>query len=618
MADVKNMPETVTGSANSSLPLISAKTLKSAQLGSDSSRAGQRSHIIQAEVISSQKHPDKSGQSLVTVTIEGRQLQLSSEQSLSKGSQLTLQLLIQAADDNTPESIQKIQVVAINAPETTLQNTSQISNALPGGKPTNIEAALKLLAQQLQVQHASAQGQTNTSSSSTNPLAASKPSAGEIRQWLAQTLPLATLRPQTQTSALTTYSDSVRTYSASVKTHSAAPQASGTGISSQLPNNPITNLQLAALAQKALKNPETPAVVKHTLNQYLTQLTSATQSAGAKQQIHNSGLNFEAKLVSLLTSIANQVNSSANPLNTEAPSAITSNLFKNLWQSASSSATTSSNQSDTAKGSNEGRSNESRSNGERSISQILANTKSQLENSLGKAVASLNGNSEATQLNSQTNSALSALSEQLNQLQSSDLKAVLSKSLQLWLNQINAHRAGSSETQATQQLSSQLSTTLQERLPEGFRLLQGALANIESEQLQRLQQSNDQWQLSFPLLVRQDQQLNDVRAQLFKDTDDTADATGKQKKIQWRVHLHFNLEQLGPLDVEVNMRMPSLSATFWSTQASTLALLQQHLTPLRSKLSQFGVEVETLNARHGQLPERQRNQIHGNLVDIHS
>ena len=66
------------------------------------------------------------------------------------------------------------------------------------------------------------------------------------------------------------------------------------------------------------------------------------------------------------------------------------------------------------------------------------------------------------------------------------------------------------------------------------------------------------------------------------------------------------------------MRLPSLSATFWSTQASTLALLQQHLTPLRSKLSQFGVEVETLNARHGELPERQRNQIHGNLVDIHS
>lgn len=610
MADVKNMPETVTGSANSSLPLISAKTLKSAQLGSGSSTTGQRSHIIQAEVISSQKHPDKSGQSLVTVSVEGRQLQLSSEQSLSKGSQLTLQLLIQAADDNAPESIQKIQVVAINS--TALQPT------LPSGKPTNIEAALKQLAQQLQAhqpqtQQANTPGTSNTQGTSTNPLTAGKPSAGEIRQWLAQTLPLATLRPQTQTSALTTYSDSVRTYSASVKTHNAAPQASGTG--SQLTNNPTINLQLAALAQKALNNPETPAVVKHTLNQYLTQLTSATQSAGAKQQIHNSGLNFEAKLVSLLTSIANQVNSSANqvnsnanPLNTETPSAATANVFKSLWQVASSSATTNSNQSDTAKGSNEGR----------SISQILANTKSQLENSLGKAVASLNGNSEATQLNSQTNSALSTLSEQLNQLQSSDLKAVLSKSLQLWLNQINAQRAGSGETQATQQLSSQLSTTLQERLPEGFRLLQGALANIESEQLQRLQQSNDQWQLSFPLLVRQDQQLNDVRAQLFKDTDDTADATGKQKKIQWRVHLHFDLEQLGPLDVEVNMRPPSLSATFWSTQASTLALLQQHLAPLRSKLSQFGVEVETLNARHGQLPERQRNQIHGNLVDIHS
>jgi flagellar hook-length control protein FliK len=82
------------------------------------------------------------------------------------------------------------------------------------------------------------------------------------------------------------------------------------------------------------------------------------------------------------------------------------------------------------------------------------------------------------------------------------------------------------------------------------------------------------------------------------------------------VHLHFELQQLGPLDVEVNMAMPRVSATFWSETQSTLAALQPALQPLQQSLRSQGVEVDVLSARYGRLPERQHNQIQTSLVDL--
>ena len=106
--------------------------------------------------------------------------------------------------------------------------------------------------------------------------------------------------------------------------------------------------------------------------------------------------------------------------------------------------------------------------------------------------------------------------------------------------------------------------------------------------------------------------------QLFKEAEEQNNDESSQQKIRWRIHLHFDLQHLGPMDVEVDMRIPRMAATFWSTNSETLAELHSALAPLRSKLSQLGVEVDTLNARHGRLPEKQRNQIHTSLVDLHT
>ena len=249
--------------------------------------------------------------------------------------------------------------------------------------------------------------------------------------------------------------------------------------------------------------------------------------------------------------------------------------------------------------------------GNQSVSDLLAATKQKLESVLATATSKITGNSDSTVFST----SLGLMSDQLQQLQNSDQKAVLSKSLQLWLNQINATRAANNEPVQNLQ---QLGANLQERLPEGFRLLQGALAQIELEQSQRLQQSQDQWQLNIPLLVRQDQQLSEVRMRIFKEHPEDDKTEQKKQKQRWRIHLHFDLKQLGPLDVEVDMTLPKMAATFWSTQASTLAELQKQLQPLRSKLAQLGVDVETLNARHGRLAETQRNQIQTSLVDLHT
>lgn len=153
--------------------------------------------------------------------------------------------------------------------------------------------------------------------------------------------------------------------------------------------------------------------------------------------------------------------------------------------------------------------------------------------------------------------------------------------------------------------------------PETFRLLQTALAQTENEQV-RLIQTQDNSQFQIPLLWRQD---DSVKQSLlcFNREEDTQDDTEKnRKRSRWQITLHFDLEQTGPLDVELDLCPPRLSATFWSEQQDTLADIQQTLQPLRERLTELGAEVSELRARHGRKPPGAQPVIRHSLVDIHT
>ncbi|WP_420591417.1 flagellar hook-length control protein FliK [Bacterioplanoides sp.] len=667
------------------LPLISLNTLNAARLSSLSESSQLRTQEITARVVDSGERPS-DGQYEVTLEADGRQFKVVSDQPLPKDAELKLQLLIASQkspekaqpDSSSPrdavrsqaqqaskdtltketlpkeidakqtavsdsaarelikETVKQIRVIAIDSSKT--EQSGKITPALHANQSAKIEsnhseadiaANLKRLAALLQQSEQKGQ-----------PLNLAKDiSTQDLKQWLAQKLPLILIQPDRTNTTTALYEKG---------NHTALQSAASTSLQDPLmaTNGRNTSLlRLLPTIQQLLNKPDVPSAVKQQINQYLAQLTSATEATGSQQQINNSGLNYEAKLTKLLLQVAQGVNQPTKTLtdsgsatqttnsatNSAAPQTASS-LFRQLWQQGSATsapstaapfttaatptsstpaASLSESQAKTAEAGTQASRAGIDTSGNQSVSDLLAATKQKLESALATATSKITGNSDSTVFST----SLSLMSDQLQQLQNSDQKAVLSKSLQLWLNQINATRAANNEPAQNLQ---QLSANLQERLPEGFRLLQGALAQIELEQSQRLQQSQDQWQLNIPLLVRQDQQLSEVRMQIFKEQPEDDKTEQKKQKQRWRIHLHFDLKQLGPLDVEVDMTLPKMAATFWSTQASTLAELQKQLQPLRSKLAQLGVDVETLNARHGLLAETQRNHIQTSLVDLHT
>ncbi|GGY33258.1 hypothetical protein GCM10011297_02770 [Bacterioplanes sanyensis] len=204
-------------------------------------------------------------------------------------------------------------------------------------------------------------------------------------------------------------------------------------------------------------------------------------------------------------------------------------------------------------------------------------------------------------------------------ISSQDLKATLSRALQLWLSIIQNGSSERSQNSAPKPAQAQplpLSYGAGPR-PEGLRLLQSTLAQIETEQFQALRSesnSSDSTPFNLPLFMRQGEHIRSIDLEM--QTPKQQAAAGRRHG--WRVVLHFDLAQAGPLDVEIELNQQQIAATFWSQQSQTLQQLQQQLPPLRSKLTSLGVEVDVLTARHGQLPVGEHNQIRTRLVDLHT
>ena len=150
---------------------------------------------------------------------------------------------------------------------------------------------------------------------------------------------------------------------------------------------------------------------------------------------------------------------------------------------------------------------------------------------------------------------------------------------------------------------------------ETFRLLQAVLARTEQDQV-RLIQQQDPYPASIPLLYSDGQQARQITMDIHRDETGSED-NSPMKKRRWHITLHFDLDQLGPLDVELELQSAAVSARFWSEQTHTLAQLNAHLQPLRQQLATLGAEVGELEVRHGRkLPDDQQLTIKHSLVDV--
>lgn len=198
------------------------------------------------------------------------------------------------------------------------------------------------------------------------------------------------------------------------------------------------------------------------------------------------------------------------------------------------------------------------------------------------------------------------------------LPAELSNNLKGLLLLISRQIIQAGKTTASAHSSAQSAATPDQTMGlqgDTFRLLQSVLARTEQDQV-RLIQQQDPYPASIPLLYSDGQQARQISMDIHRDETGSED-DGTMKKRRWHITLHFDLDQLGPLDVELELMTPGVSALFWSEQTETLAQLNSSLQPLRQQLAALGAEVGELEVRHGRkLPEDQQLTIKHSLVDV--
>ncbi|WP_430461931.1 flagellar hook-length control protein FliK [Thalassolituus sp. LLYu03] len=595
-----------------------------------------------------QGQPQNQGQKL-TLSVDGKSFTVTSQMPLPEGSEVDLLVRVQQGKPQVTvtrvqlppgASADGLQKSAATAQHATTPVTSTAGNlaptlvqsaAMPGASPADIarqQAIIQLLASRLPL--LSVSKQTNALPDALYqrpaPLSGLQGGAG-LSSGSTPATALSALQSLLTLTAAAANTASAGSAAGSSQTNpaagNAAPmtevKAAGASVA-DAKTALIKTLQTsganaetasATVAGKTLHNTNgtLPAQVKQILADWLQQLPSAGSLAtrqGVASGLSNSGLSYEHKLYALADQIRHQLSQPAAP--ESAPRSGLQTLFNSVWAKAAE-LTQGEGDSKPAAG------NERNPVSERqpaSLQQAMKAVRERLEarlasdSSTSTTVASTPAEAEADEATS-TQVRLSVLQQGVAHLMHQDHKAVLSRALLSLLNSLRP-----ADQPPLRELPLSFS---QNDAPEALRLLQTALARVETEQINRLQQGPDQ-PVSVPLFYRDQDQLKEVRLELKRDGQNGDES--KRKPVSWHLRLHFDLTQLGPMDVELDLSLPRLSATFWSEQPSTLTLLNHSLTPLRQTLVTLGVDVSELRARHGQLPESTRNQIRQRLIDTHS
>jgi len=615
-----------------SIPLFTTKTLASARVSSTpasvessvqaatSSQNNSQPAQAEAKVIASklQPQPENSANSKtstkpewqLTLEIDGKTLKVNSRLPLPVDSRVTV-TVSQDANGKPQLNVDAIELASTKpvVASKTSETVANSAEARPASNPTaNLLQILK-------------------GAVSSTPQA---PSA-IVSQWLASRLP-ATTQAQVIPAALKMITSSVN-------------PANNPTTSSAANTNSIPS---ASSAVNALLAQQLPDSVRQSLSQFIAaqpERPALNQGSQVESAVRNSPQQYERQLLQ-------HVVQKLLP-NAELPSAIKnsspSSIFQQLWRNAPSRPLTNSDASTatttrTASAAPNSMNMEKSTNGlslREGLKQIFSPTS--LDNgtlggnkqlrTLSDAIAVLlnkgqanDGAKSATPTTSSVLATESAAKSQINaghiplnddqalaKLLTHNLKGALAKAFVDWQGQLSGNRGV-----ATSHLPLSFSAAADD-VPDAFRLLQSTLAQHEVEQFRTVQSSSEQLQTSLALLYRDGNQLRDIPMHMQREDGGQGNKDNEVKRqSRWRIKLHFNLTELGPLDVDLDLRMPTMSATFWSQQPETLARINQAIAPLRKRLTELGVSVETLQAKHGQLPPQEHGNIQHSLVDIHT
>jgi len=159
-----------------------------------------------------------------------------------------------------------------------------------------------------------------------------------------------------------------------------------------------------------------------------------------------------------------------------------------------------------------------------------------------------------------------------------------------------------------------------------LRLAAAAVSRLQSHQLSSLEQTGltddgrlqTTWQLEIPMRTLQD--VVPLQVKLQREDPPEKEQSEKREEREpkqqlWRVELAFDLDPLGPLQVQAQLTQGRLSSQLWAERPYTASLIESHLGGLRERLLSCGLEVGDLDCHLGTPPQGAQTRLEQRWVD---
>ena len=157
-----------------------------------------------------------------------------------------------------------------------------------------------------------------------------------------------------------------------------------------------------------------------------------------------------------------------------------------------------------------------------------------------------------------------------------------------------------------------------------LKLLAGMIHRLQFNQLHSLLQSNSaaaadtglqqSWFFELPVVNIQ-QQIQTFNFRIDKEAGQPHQQTEEDKKsLHWKLLLSFDLDQLGPIYIQVKLHENKASSILWANQPNTLKLLQAEAAHFKASLESIGLDVSDLRCEQGQ-PTQTQTKLDRHLVD---
>ncbi|UZJ62114.1 flagellar hook-length control protein FliK [Pseudomonas sp. KU26590] len=161
-----------------------------------------------------------------------------------------------------------------------------------------------------------------------------------------------------------------------------------------------------------------------------------------------------------------------------------------------------------------------------------------------------------------------------------------------------------------------------------LKLAAGAISRLQSHQLGGLEQTRTHadgtqvttWQLEIPMRNAHDIVPLQVKVQREDtperdDSSDTPVQEAKEREKLWRVELAFDLEPLGPLQVQAQLIAGSIASQLWAEREGSAELISSELDNLRGRLVACGLNVKELECNRGVPPQGPRTVLEQRWID---